>query len=320
MKNYLPVSLPMWTALGLLAGACTRPAPAGFQGYLEGEFIYVAAPLAGRVEKLAVQKGAQVPAGAALFVLERSAELATQAEAADKLRAAEARLADLQKGSRPSELATLEARLEQARSAAELSQRELARQEALFKTGALAAADFDRARLTHERNTGAIQELNSQLATARLGARSDAIAAAASEVAAATAAKQRADWAVEQKAQSAPRAALVYDTLFREGEYATAGAPVVSLLPPENLKIRFFVPESAFAAIKSGDRIQVAISGRAPLEARISYLSPKPEYTPPILYNRDNRAKLVFMVEALFTGNAAVELHPGQPVDVTLVH
>jgi HlyD family secretion protein len=320
MKNSSSVSAPTLAVFGLLLFGCSRPAPAGFQGYLEGEFIYVASPLAGRVEKLAVQKGAQVAAGAPLFVLERSAELAAQAEAADKLRAAEARLADLKKGSRPTELAALEARLDQAQSAAELSKRELARQEALFKTGALAAADFDRARLTHERNTGAIQELTSQLATARLGARSDAVAAAEADVSAAAAAKQRADWAVDQKVQAAPRAALVYDTLFREGEFAAAGAPIVSLLPPENLKIRFFVPEPAFAAVKPGDRIQVAIAGRAPVEARVSYLSPKPEYTPPILYNRENRAKLVFMVEALFVGNAAVELHPGQPVDVTLVH
>jgi HlyD family secretion protein len=82
--------------------------------------------------------------------------------------------------------------------------------------------------------------------------------------------------------------------------------------------VRFFVPESEFAALKAGDRLQVAMHGRPPLTARVSYLSPKPEYTPPVLYNRENRAKLVFLVEALFDGTAARDLHPGQPVDVTL--
>ncbi len=317
MKNFFPASLALGLVL-LAAGGCARKAPAGFQGYLEGEFVYVASPLAGRVEKLDVQKGARVAAGAPLFTLERSAELAAQSQAADQLRSAQARLEDLKKGQRPTELASLEARLQQAKSAAELSQRELARQDALFKTGAAPAADFDRARLTHEQNTRAVEELGSQLSTAKLGARPDAIAAAEADVAAAAAAKQRADWSVDQKSQSAPRAALVYDTLFREGEYATAGAPVVSLLPPENLKVRFFVPEAEFAALRAGESIHVAITGRAPVDAKISYLSPKPEYTPPILYNRDNRAKLVFMVEAVFAGNAAVDLHPGQPVDVTL--
>src|SRR5882672_4423477 len=103
-------------ALAVGLTGCARRAPSGFQGYLEGEFIYVAAPLAGQLEKLAVQKGARVEAGAPLFALERSAELAAQRQAADQLQAVQARLADLKKGSRPTELAGLEARLGQARA------------------------------------------------------------------------------------------------------------------------------------------------------------------------------------------------------------
>ena len=311
---------PFAVLLALLGlAACTRPAATGWQGYLEGEFVYIAAPLAGRLDSLAVSKGARVEAGAPLFTLERANELAAQRQAADQIRAAQARLADLRKGSRPSELATIEARLAQARSAAGLSQAELARQENLFKTNVISAADIDRARLTHERNTRAIDELSAQLATAGLGARTDAIAAAEADVSAATAARERADWSVTQKSQAAPRSALVYDTLYREGEFVALGAPVVSLLPPENLKVRFYVPEAEFAALKSGDPVRVALTGRPPLAARVSYLSPKPEYTPPVLYNRENRAKLVFLVEAVFTDTtAARDLHPGQPADVTL--
>jgi HlyD family secretion protein len=303
-------------AAALLAG-CARHGPAGFQGYLEGDFVYVAAPLSGRLENLTVVKGERVAAGAPLFTLERTAEIAAQREAADRLASAQARLQDLKKGSRPTELAALEARLEQARAAADLSQRELARQQALFATGAAPANELDRARVTHERNARAIDELDAQLATARLGARTDAITAAEADASAAAAAKQRADWSVEQKSQSALREAFVFDTLYREGEFVAAGSPVVALLPPENLKVRFFVSEADFAAFKAGDRVQVKITDHAPLAAKVSYLSPRPEYTPPVLYNRDNRAKLVFMIEAVFDGAAARDLHPGQPVDVT---
>lgn len=322
----LPVSLflappALGVVVGLVLAGCARPGPAGYQGYLEGDFVYVAAPLAGRLETLAVTKGARVAAGAPLFTLERSAELAAQRQAADQLHSAQARLEDLKKGSRPSELAMLQSRLAQARAAAELSQLELARQENLFQTHVISASDFDRARLTHARNVHAVDEPAAQLATAQLGGRTDAIAAAAADVSAATAAQERADWNVEQKAQPAPRAALVYDTLYREGEFVALGLPVVALLPPENMKVRFFVPEAEFAALKAGDRVRIALTGRAPLAATISYLSPQPEYTPPILYNRENRAKLVFMVEALFADTtAARDLHPGQPVDVTVVH
>ena len=316
MKSSFPVKLALGVVAVLAAAGCARQTPAGYQGYLEGEFVYVAAPLAGRLETLATVKGARVAAGTPLFTLERAAELAGQREAADRLRSAQARLEDLKKGARPSELAALEARLEQARSAAELSQRELARQETLFKSGASPANDLDRARLTHERNTRAIDEVAAQLGTARLGGRTDAIAAAAAEVAAATAAKERTDWNVEQKSQSAAQPALVYDTLFRAGEFVAAGSPVVALLPPENLKVRFFVPEADFAALQPGDAVRVIRTGAPNLDARINYLSPRPENTPPVLYNRENRAKLVFMVEAVFDPAAARDLHPGQPVEV----
>jgi len=308
----------------LLLAACTlvscRPRPAtGWQGYLEGDFVYVASPIAGRLETLAVAKGARVEAGAPLFTLERAAELAAQRQAADQLRSAQARLDDLKKGLRPSELAALDARLGEARTAAEVSQRELVRQEALFRTGAIAASDLDRARLAHERDARSVEDLSAQLDTARLGARPDAVAAAEADVAAAASARQRADWNVDQKTQAAPRAGLVYDTLYWEGEFVAAGIPVISLLPPENIKVRFFVPETDFGALKAGDRVRVALNGAGTFDARVSYLSPKPEYTPPVLYNRENRAKLVFLVEATFPAGAGRDLHPGQPADVELV-
>ncbi len=312
------------TGVGLLAlmfvSACDRAAPKGYQGYLEGEFIYLASPLAGRLEKLAVQKGTQVSAGAPLFNLEQGAELATLREAAERLRQSQARLADLKKGQRPSEIATMEARLDQTRTAAEQASLELDRASKLHETKVLSDDDFDRVRLNQQTATKRVAELASQLDTAQLGARVDTLAAAEADISAAQAALDRAGWAVAQKSQTAPHAGLIYDTLYREGEFVTAAAPIVSLLPPENIKVRFFVPEAEFGALKTGGTIRVSLTGRSEtLEARISYLSPKPEYTPPILYNRENRAKLVFMIEATFEPAAARDLHPGQPVDVTLV-
>ena len=287
-------------------------------GPIDPDFVYVAAPLAGQLETLAVTKGARVTAGAPLFTLEHADELAARRQAADQLNAARSRLDDLKKGQRPSELDAAEARLAQARSAAELSRLELDRQAALFKSNTVPASDYDNARLTYEQNTHAVDDLAAQLATARLGGRSDAIAAAEADVRADTAVLAQADWKVAQKSQASPCTALVYDTLYRQGEFVAAANPVISLLPPENIKVRFFVPESDFAKLKAGDPVRIALDGLPALTARVSYLSPQAEYTPPVLYNRDNRAKLVFMVEAVFASAAdARDLHPGQPVDVT---
>jgi HlyD family secretion protein len=318
MKNFSRANPGLVTAIALLLTACGQRTSSSYQGYLEGEFVYIAAPLAGQLEKLAVTRGTRVEAGAPLFSLEQSAELSTLREAAERLRQSQARLADLGKGSRPSELAALEARLAQARTGADLSARELERATRLHQTAVMSDEDFDRIRLSHEADLKQVAEVAAQLQTAQLGGRADVIAAAEADAAAAKAALDRAGWSVAQKTRAAPQAALVYDTLFREGEYVAAGQPVVSLLPPANMKVRFFVPESAYAAIKVGDTVRVAMTGQPPMDARVSYLSPKPEYTPPILYNRENRTKLVFMVEAIFDPAVARDLHPGQPVDVTL--
>jgi HlyD family secretion protein len=319
MKNYSLFNLTAAVALVFLTGGCSHPAPAGWQGYLEGDFVYVAAPLAGQLQKLDVQKGARVTKGAELFVLEQSAELSALREAAERLRQSQAKLADLQKGQRPSELAAIEARLAQAKTAAELSGRELERATKLHETKVMSDDDFDRTRLNHESDTKLVAETDAQLATAQLGSRIDTVAAAEADVAASQAAVDRAGWSVAQKTQTSPRAALIYDTLYREGEFVSAGQPIVSLLPPENIKVRFFVPEAEFATLKAGEVVKVAISGQPTLDGHISYLSPQPEYTPPILYNRENRSKLVFMIEATLDPAAARDLHPGQPVDVSPV-
>lgn len=312
------LSLSLALAALSIAG-CSRSGPSGWQGYLEGDFVYVSSPLAGRLDSLAVEKGARVVKGAPLFALEHAAESDALRQATQELGAARAQLEDLMKGSRPEEIAALEARLGQSKAAAEISRLDLAREEQLFKAGAISASDYDHARLTHRANTRMVDEDTARLGTARLGGRADAVTASRALVQGSLDAESRARWSVEQKSQAAPVSALVYDTLYREGEYVSAGSPVVALLPPGNIKVRFFVAEPDFGLIKAGDRVRVVIDGvPGPLEARVDYLSPQPEYTPPVLYNRDNRAKLVYMVEAVFPGDAAADLHPGEPVDVSL--
>jgi HlyD family secretion protein len=318
MKNCLPAKTGLLALALLMLAGCARRAPSVYQGYLEGEFVYLASPLAGRLDHLTVQKGARVTAGTPLFDLEQGAELATLREAAERSRQAQARLADLRKGQRPSELAAITARVDQAKAAAKQADVDLERVTQLYAKEVSTQDDFDRARINQVSAAKLVVELTAQLETAQLGARTDAIAAGEADAAAAQAALDRAGWSVAQKNHAAPRDGLVYDTLYRVGEYVAAAAPVVVLLPPENIKVRFFVPEAEFGKLKAGDAVKVAITGHDhPLDAHISYLSPQPEYTPPILYNRENRSKLVFMVEAVFAPADARDLHPGQPAEVS---
>lgn len=306
-------------AVAMLLTACERAPSTLLQGYVEGEFVYVSAPLGGKIAKLHVQRGQQIKAGDVLFDLENTSEKSARDEADQRLQQARATLEDAKKGKRPTEIDSLQAQLKQAREAVALSEIELARQEKLTKTGAVAVESIDRARSTNVQNHQRVEQLEADLKTAALGLRSDAVSALESEVRAREAALAKAEWDLSQKQQKAPVAGLVDDTLFREGEFVAAGKPIVSLLPPTNLKVRVFVPETRLGTVHVNDAVKVRVDGvPESLAARVSFISPQAEYTPPVIYSQENRSKLVFMIELRFEDAVAAKLHPGQPVDVEL--
>ena len=114
----------------------------------------------------------------------------------------------------------------------------------------------------------------------------------------------------------APEDALVENTFFNVGEWVPAGSPVVSLLPDHRVKLRFFVPEEEVARARTGREVSFTCdSCPAGLRATIIYVSPRAEYTPPVIYSQSARTKLVFLVEARPT-NASTPLPPGLPVSV----
>jgi HlyD family secretion protein len=300
-------------------GACDQEATSGFQGYAEGEYVRVASSFVGRLEKLNVHRGDQVKAGDPLFSLENENEAAARAEAEQRLRAAQAQLANLRKGRRPTEIAAVEAQLDQARAAARLSEAQLKRSEQLVGRGFISREKLDEARSAHASDRARVEQLQADLATARLAARQDEIRAAQHSVEAAQAVLTQAEWRLEQKSVRAPVSGLVADTLFVKGEWVPAGAPVATLLPPENIKVRFFVPEPRLGAVRVGQGVSVACDGcAAPVPARITFISPRAEYTPPVIYSRETRSKLVYLIEARPAVEDARKLHPGQPVDVRL--
>lgn len=307
----------MVIALAILIGCDKAPSDL-VQGYVEGEYVYVASPYGGALATLSVRRGTQVAAGDALFTLEYISEKAVRDEAELKLSQARANLQDRRKGKRPSEIASLRAQLQQAQAALQLSFREVARQEGLVTVpGAAVEVEVDRARSARDQNQQRVSQLEADLHTALLGSRTDQVTAAEAEVRAKEAALAKAEWDLAQKRQLAPKTGLVFDTLYREGEWVPAGRPVVVLLPPDHIKVRVFVSQLRLGAIRLGDTVQVMVDGvQGSLPGRVSYISPKAEYTPPMLYSQGSREKLVFLVEVLFDQTVAVKLHPGQPVDV----
>ena len=305
-------------ALMALAAGCNNSDPNLVQGYVEGEYVYVASPLPGALESLSVQRGTQVKEGDPLFALDSVAEQAARDEAERRLAQARATLEDAKKGKRPTEIEAVKAQLKQARAALKLAESEFARHEALMSVpGATAELEFDRARSMRDQQRQRVAQLEADLTTAQLGSRSDLVIAAEAEVRAREAALAKAEWDLSQKRQHAPKSGLVFDTLYREGEWVAAGRPVVALLPPQNVKVRAFVPQAKIGTIHLGDQVAVSMDSVAqPFVGTVSFISPRVEYTPPVIYSRESREKLVFMIEATFDPQVAANLHPGQPVDV----
>ncbi len=246
LRSFVCLTSVVW----LLAG-CDQAPKDRYQGYVEGEFVYVSSPLAGILENLAVQRGQPVAAGQVLFALDPTMEKAA---------------------------------LDQANAALALSEATFKRQEELYRTGPSAAQDLDNARAVRDQD-------QQRLAQAK--------------------------WNLEQMKQFVPQSGLVYDTLYRQGEWVAAGKPIVALLPPANIKVRAFVPETRVGSIQPGDTARVIVDGVSqPFLGRVSYISPQAEYTPPVIYSQESREKLVFMIESVFDPATAAKLHPGQPVDV----
>jgi HlyD family secretion protein len=299
--------------------SCNSPDSARIQGYVEGEFLYLASPLSGRLEALHVSRGDRLKAGDPVFELEKNPELEARDEAARRLAGGRAQWEDLKKGKRPSEIESIKAQLDLARAALVFSEQTLARQERLTSTNATSRQDLEEARSARDQDMKKVKQLESDLETAVLGAREDQIEAALANVRALEAMLARAEWDLSQKSRTAPRDGLVFDTLFRPGEWVPAGRPVVAFLPPENIKVRAFIPQTALGSIRVGQPVRVAVDGAGePYAGRISFISPNAEYTPPVIFSRESRAKLVFMIEVIFDPRIAADLHPGQPVDVEI--
>lgn len=307
--------------IALLCSACQAPERATFQGYAEGEFVLVASPFAGQLTQLSVTRGQQVTQGAPLYTLEQTAELAGAREAQAHLQRAQAEAENLLAARRTQERQAAQAAVAEAQSTLAQNQRELKRLEKLSSQGFVSEAALDAQRSAVSRDRARLQQAQAQatLTGESLGRQAERDAAQANVRAARETLAQQ-QWTVDQKSPRAPVSGLVADTYFENGEWVPAGRPVVSLLPPANIKLRFYVAEPALGGLKVGQGLRVTCDGCGePIAASVSYVSVRPEYTPPVIYSKEERAKLVFLVEARPAPEQATRLKPGQPVDVQVL-
>ncbi|MCO5073098.1 MAG: HlyD family efflux transporter periplasmic adaptor subunit [Rhizobiaceae bacterium] len=300
-----------------LFASCNPVAPLAV-GYVEGEFVLLAPIDVSQVTELSVKRGDRVESGSVIATLDEGDALIAVAQAEAGLAQAEAQLADIKIGKRPEEIAVLEATLRSAKAQSEESARVLARISDLYKRGTATKAQLDEATTQVEVGEAAISQAEANLAVAHLPARPEVIKAVENQVKQARATLDQANWRLSKRKIAAPTAGRIDDVIRNPGDLAGPSAPVVSLLPDGAVKLKVYVPEGSFSSVAAGDVLAVNCDGCKPgLTARVSYVSPDPEFTPPVIYSLETRQKLVYLVEARPEGDAT-SLQPGQIVDVSL--
>lgn len=290
-----------------------------FQGYGEGSYVYLSPAIAGRLDKLQVSRGQEVHIDQPIAFLENANELAMANEAKERRAKAQSQYENIAKSKRPEEIDVTKSRLREAEVDLKLFKATIDRQKKLVETNSASRDALDRATAQYDRGLARIEELKASLKVDQLAGRPDDIKAAEREVNATNSLLDQANWKLDQKTIRSPVTGLVTDTLYQQGEWVAAGSPIVSILPPNHRFVKFFVPEPALGKLSLGQLTRISCNGcPQPIEAKISFISPTAEYTPPVIYSREWRSKLVFRIEATPITPTS-HIHPGQPIDVEVI-
>ncbi|MES1200409.1 MAG: efflux RND transporter periplasmic adaptor subunit [Pseudomonadota bacterium] len=266
-------------ALVLSTAGCAKHEADVMQGYGEADYIYIASQEAGVVREVSVVEGQQVDRGALVFKLDPD-RLSLSAESASASRNA---LVDAVRA---------------AEANATLTQRNFARSQTLFTQGFQSRARLDADRAARDQASAQLQQARRELVAS--GAQSGL-----------------AEVRLNDLSGTAPVAGRIERIFHRQGEVVAAGAPVASLLAPENMKVRFFAPENQLARLRPGVRVAISCDGcAANLTGRIIRVADTPQFTPPVIYSIEQREKLVYLVEA--RPDQVDAIRPGIPVDVRI--
>lgn len=256
--------------------SCSPQTDAPWLGYAEADYVYVAAPSAGWITNLAVERGAVVAAGQTLFTLDADSQTASRNEA-------------------EASIAQAEQQRKSARASLDLAEKQLARQNALLASGGTTRQAYDEARQTRDSAAATLQQYTAMASQYR-------------------ASLAGASYQLSQRQIISRVSGRIEDIYFRPGEYTSAAAPVVAVLPPDHVYVRFFVPETQFAKLHQGQKVRISCDGCGAITATVSFIANSYEYAPPVVFSVKSRDKLVYKAEARAPGG--LSLHPGQPVDV----
>ncbi len=307
----------VWLCAGLLLLAgCSQKTANTYSGYVESQTVSIAAPQSGWLTAVKVDRGDAITPDELLFTLEATQASAALAGAQNRAEAAQANAEDLSKGAREADIAPLQAQRIQAQSQLDLARANEARYAQLAPKGYVSAAQMDSLRATTKSAAAAVANIDKLINEKQLAARTDQLKAAEAQARASDADVAQAKWTVDDREVKARLDGRVDERLREPGEFVAAGSAVLTLRPKGREFVRFYVPQADLPRIKVGNVVHIGCDGCAAQTARVRFISPDAEFTPPVIYSIRERQKLMFLVEA--TPEHPDALHAGQPVDVGL--
>lgn len=295
MKQSLAILAPLLCLI-----ACESQ-PDALHGYAEGRFRLLTTQDSGQIAQILSKDGMRVAAGTPIATLDTAVQEAEVEHAAARLAAAQSQLADSARGGRTQLVEAAQQRLASAQAAAISAQQDYDRIKPLFDRGVVAKSRLDSTLSRLREAKASVAERTEEVTLARLPQREDRIKALEADVAAARAALDSQRQRLKRMQLTAPSDGVIDRVLRRAGEVAGPGAPIIRFLPDDGRMAVLFVPEPKRTAITVGQQLSIECDGcETKLAAQVDVLASDAEFTSPMIFSDQERARLVYRLEARF--------------------
>ncbi|MEJ2342299.1 MAG: HlyD family efflux transporter periplasmic adaptor subunit [Gemmatimonadales bacterium] len=289
-------------------------------GTVEATEAHLGFQIPGRIAEIRVQEGARVLRGDTLALLELSDQEAARRSAAAALDAARAQLAELETGSRPQEVRQAEAAVRAADETLTDARRELERTQRLYEGGAASRQSLDRAQTAFDVAAASADQKREQLALVREGPRLERLEAQRALVAQAEATLKRAEAVLDYGVVVAPHPGMITIRHREPGEIVSAGAPVLTLMNPDDRWVRIYVRADRVGRLSIGQTATITADAypERTYTGRVVFIASEAEFTPRDVQTTEERVKLVYRVKVQIEGDSSFDLKPGLAADVRL--